>query len=399
MLAAHLDEGLVGALHDALAADVDPRAGGHLAVHHQALAIELVEMLPGRPVRHEVGVGDQHARRIGMGAEHADRLAGLHQQRLVVFELAQRGDDAVEALPVARRAADAAIDHELAAASRRPRDRGCSSACAAAPRSASSWPMSSVPRGARIGAGVVEAAWSCGSSPVRVRGSISAPARRDERRRGGPARRRAAMVGMRSGGRRRDAALRGARSARTASSGALECSGAWKSQPCAAASSSMPMTASAFSVIGQQAARAVRRHRDVVFLVGRGRDRIDAGRMGALLVLRHQRRRRDLRDHEAGIEARASASGTPAGRTAPGRPAWRCAARRASRSRRSPARSCRRRRPPARRGSCRRTAPRRSSAKISGLSVTPLASVSSVVAAWRSRSSTAPMTCGWQRRQ
>ena len=140
VLAAHLDEGLVGALHDALAADVDPRAGRHLAVHHQALAIELVEVLPGRPVRHQVGVGDQHARRVGVGAEHADRLAGLHQQRLVVLELAQRRDDAVEALPVARGAADAAVDDELVRASRRPRDRGCSSACAAAPRSASSWP-------------------------------------------------------------------------------------------------------------------------------------------------------------------------------------------------------------------------------------------------------------------
>ena len=39
------------------------------------------------------------------------------------------------------------------------------------------------------------------------------------------------------------------------------------------------------------------------------------------------------------------------------------------------------------------------SAKISGLSETPLASVASVVAAWRRMSSTAPMTCGWQRRQ
>ena len=90
MLAAHLDEGFVGALHDALAADVDPAAGGHLAVHHQALLIELVEVLPGRPVRHEVGVGDQHARRIGVGREHADRLAGLHQQGFVVVEFAQR---------------------------------------------------------------------------------------------------------------------------------------------------------------------------------------------------------------------------------------------------------------------------------------------------------------------
>ncbi len=35
-----------------------------------------------------------------------------------------------------------------------------------------------------------------------------------------------------------------------------------------------------------------------------------------------------------------------------------------------------------------------SSAKISGLSVTPLASVSSVSAALRSTSSAAPMTCG-----
>ena len=39
------------------------------------------------------------------------------------------------------------------------------------------------------------------------------------------------------------------------------------------------------------------------------------------------------------------------------------------------------------------------SAKISGLSETPLASVASIAAAWRSMSSTAPITCGWQRRQ
>ena len=33
VLAARLDEGLIGALDDALAADVDPRSGGHLTVH------------------------------------------------------------------------------------------------------------------------------------------------------------------------------------------------------------------------------------------------------------------------------------------------------------------------------------------------------------------------------
>ena len=96
-----------------LRADVDPRAGRHLAVHHQALLIELVEMVPGAPVRHEVGVGDQHARRILVGAEDADGLARLHQQRLVVLERAQARDDPVIGFPVARGAADAAIDDEF----------------------------------------------------------------------------------------------------------------------------------------------------------------------------------------------------------------------------------------------------------------------------------------------
>ena len=140
VLAAHLDEGLVGALHDALRADVDPRAGRHLAVHHQALAIELVEMLPGRPVRHEVGVGDQHARRVGMGAEHADRLARLHQQGLVALQPLAASRRSGRSSP--SRAPPGRCRHRPPAlpAARRRRGRGCSSASAAALRSASSWP-------------------------------------------------------------------------------------------------------------------------------------------------------------------------------------------------------------------------------------------------------------------
>ncbi len=113
MLAARLDEGFVGALHDALAADVDPAAGGHLAVHGQAFGVQFVEVFPGGPVRHQVGVGDQHARGVGVGFEHADRLAGLHQQGFVVFQRFQGFDDLVVALPVARGAADAAVHHQL----------------------------------------------------------------------------------------------------------------------------------------------------------------------------------------------------------------------------------------------------------------------------------------------
>lgn len=113
LLAPHLGEGLVGALHDALRADIDPAAGRHLAVHHEPLAVELVEMLPGGPVRHEVGIGDQHPRRILVGAEDADRAARLHEQRLVGLERAERRHDPVEILPAAGGAADPAIDHQL----------------------------------------------------------------------------------------------------------------------------------------------------------------------------------------------------------------------------------------------------------------------------------------------
>ena len=113
MLATHFGERLESALHDALGADVDPGSGRHLAVHHQALAIELAEMVPGRPFRNQVRIGDQDPRRILMGAEHADRLSRLYEQGLVAVEPAQRLDDPVVALPVARGAADAAIDDQL----------------------------------------------------------------------------------------------------------------------------------------------------------------------------------------------------------------------------------------------------------------------------------------------
>ena len=113
VLAARFGEGFIRALHDALRADVDPAAGRHLAVHEQALPIEFVEVFPVGPFRHQVGVGDQYARRIRVGLEHAHRLAGLDQQGLVVFQFAQRGEDLVETGPVAGGAADAAVDDQV----------------------------------------------------------------------------------------------------------------------------------------------------------------------------------------------------------------------------------------------------------------------------------------------
>ncbi len=84
VLAARFHKGFMGALHDALGADVNPAAGRHLAVHHQAGAVQLVEVFPGRPLGHQVGVGDQHARRVGVGAEHAYRLADCTSRSFVV---------------------------------------------------------------------------------------------------------------------------------------------------------------------------------------------------------------------------------------------------------------------------------------------------------------------------
>ncbi len=106
-------ERLVRALQDALGADVDPRAGGHLAVHRESELLEPAELGPRRPVPHEVGVRDQHAWRPLVGAEHPDRLARLHEQRLVGLELVERAHDRVVRLPAAGRLAGAAVDDEV----------------------------------------------------------------------------------------------------------------------------------------------------------------------------------------------------------------------------------------------------------------------------------------------
>ena len=103
----------VGALQNSLRADVNPATRGHLAVHHQAGAVQFVEALPIIPVAHQIGIADQHARRMFMRAKHRHRLAGLHQQRFIVLQRAQRAHNGVKAFPVARRFPRAAINHQI----------------------------------------------------------------------------------------------------------------------------------------------------------------------------------------------------------------------------------------------------------------------------------------------
>src|SRR5687767_2245677 len=70
-------------------------------------------MLPGRPFGDEVRIREQDARGLCVGAEDAYRLARLDQQRLVGLEAFERFYDPVEALPVARGAAVAAVNDQL----------------------------------------------------------------------------------------------------------------------------------------------------------------------------------------------------------------------------------------------------------------------------------------------
>ena len=70
-------------------------------------------MRPVVPVPHQIRIRDQHARGVGMRLKNADRLAGLHEQSLVVFESAQRIHDRMKAIPIARGFPGAAVDDQI----------------------------------------------------------------------------------------------------------------------------------------------------------------------------------------------------------------------------------------------------------------------------------------------
>ena len=61
----------------------------------------------------EIGVRNQDARRFIMRSENANRLAGLHQQRFIVFQLPERTHDRIERLPTPRSPTRAAINNQL----------------------------------------------------------------------------------------------------------------------------------------------------------------------------------------------------------------------------------------------------------------------------------------------
>ncbi len=305
-------ERLERSLDDALAADVDPRARRHLAVHGQAEALEAAELVARRPGRNEHRVRDQDARGLLVRLEHADRLARLNQHRLVAPQALQRRDDRVERLPVARGPPGAAVDDQLVRLFRHVRDRGCSRASGARLPAASRGSGARVPRaartvreGARHGSALMARdIWARRFLPGLPAGLYGRPAilpaRPPALERNRPRRLeiRVAAPGRRSQARtlRRKSAAHALDRAR----GGRGAAGTPSPETPRELDCEHPL-----QVLDdrRELSRRDRRHRDVV-LLGRGRrDRVDGGGVREHLALRHERGGRDLRHHEPGVHA------------------------------------------------------------------------------------------------
>ena len=70
-------------------------------------------MLPVRPRRHQVRIRDQDSGRILVSFNHTDRLAGLHQQGLVIPERLELLDNRIETRPVSSRFSDPTVYDKL----------------------------------------------------------------------------------------------------------------------------------------------------------------------------------------------------------------------------------------------------------------------------------------------
>ncbi len=105
-------KGFERALHNSLAADVNPGTGRHLSIHRQPEPFEFVELLVVRPITNEIGIRDQYSWGFIVGAEFADRLARLNEQGLVVFKPAQRTDNRIETFPISGRPPGAAVNDQ-----------------------------------------------------------------------------------------------------------------------------------------------------------------------------------------------------------------------------------------------------------------------------------------------
>ena len=71
------------------------------------------ELVPGRPLGDDEGVGDEDPGGLVVGREHGHGLAGLDDERLVVAERLEGFDDGPIAIPVAGGPSRPAVDDEV----------------------------------------------------------------------------------------------------------------------------------------------------------------------------------------------------------------------------------------------------------------------------------------------
>ena len=100
-------------MDDALGADVHVGAGRHLAVLAHAQGVELLPVVGLRVVRDDHAVGDDHARRVLVGREQAQRMARVHHERLLVRHRGKILHHKAILRPVLEDGAVAAVDDEF----------------------------------------------------------------------------------------------------------------------------------------------------------------------------------------------------------------------------------------------------------------------------------------------
>src|SRR5258708_6582077 len=69
-------------LQNPLRPDVNPASRGHLPIHHQSRAVQLMKAVPIVPVPHQIRIAKQHPRRIFMLSKNSHRLPRLPPHRL-----------------------------------------------------------------------------------------------------------------------------------------------------------------------------------------------------------------------------------------------------------------------------------------------------------------------------
>ena len=100
-------------MNNALRADVHVGAGRHLAVLAHAQGVELLPVVGLRVVRDDHAVGDDHPRGILVAREEAQRMAGVHHERLLVRHRGEVLHHEAVLRPVLEDGAVAAVDDEL----------------------------------------------------------------------------------------------------------------------------------------------------------------------------------------------------------------------------------------------------------------------------------------------